>query len=739
MPEHRTRFLWPLAVCLVTAAAAAVPLLFSPTFYLRGDSGAQFAPTWYHLGELVRGGAWPPLLDPGAWAGGNYVAEGLFGVYNPLNLLIWLTVSGMGSLLVSVWVVKAAVMALLALGTYLVSLEYGAERWAAAAVAVALPVSGFTLFWDAGSWAAGLIAFAYAPWVWWSFRRALRGTANPVWAVLVGVLAVTQGNPYGTLAVVVVGVSLLVEGMLTGNGRGAGRLVLVGLSVAAFLPLVYLPLLETVGLATRSGGPLFMNNGKMRPELGDLLGLSSPVLVPDIRAITGATQVPTTYFAWFVVPLLPWLRPGALRRHARPLAGVAAFTLVYFLLTLGPSKLWLFRWPLRLVEYLYLGLAVALAVTLSVGLARDRWLRRSALSAGLVAALSWLTWAQQPEALRRAVIGALLLAGLTALVLAWHRWARATTPLAAILAGGCVLVLGAQVAAFGENGGSRPWFFPHDVSALQQRFDERDGTVVQLANLRELQEPGRFRELRAAWDDYLAGSMYQVAGVEAVNNYTGMGFDRFTRLLCMNYDGFTKPCGYRNLWRPVSPGGPPLVDLMKVDRVVVQPAMAGSLGPPPGWEAEVSPDGGPVVLTRTRTRALPWPGSRLSEVPEGVVVDEAATVGRTEERVRLSSTGGGGLAVFAAIGWPGYTATLDGRPLETGRDAAGLLTVLLPADGSGVLEVTFAPPGLATGLAGAGAGALGALALGLAHLRRRRRGEAETYVAPREGATASAL
>ena len=87
------------------------------------------------------------------------------------------------NLLLGIIVVKGVALMALALGTWLVCRDHGAERWAAAVVSVALPVSGYTLYWDAGSWAAGLLAFAYAPWVWWSFRRVLRGAAEPVLGV----------------------------------------------------------------------------------------------------------------------------------------------------------------------------------------------------------------------------------------------------------------------------------------------------------------------------------------------------------------------------------------------------------------------------------------------------------------------------------------------------------------------------------------------------------------------------
>src|SRR3712207_7063784 len=47
------------------------------------------------------------------------------------------------------------------------------------------------------------------------------------------------------------------------------------------------------------------------------------------------------------------------------------FRSVFAVLTLGPSNLWLFRWPIRLIEYLYLALGVLLALLLSRGPATD--------------------------------------------------------------------------------------------------------------------------------------------------------------------------------------------------------------------------------------------------------------------------------------------------------------------------------------------------------------------------------
>ncbi|KRC54829.1 MULTISPECIES: hypothetical protein [unclassified Nocardioides] len=719
------RLAWPSAVVIVTTLCGLIPLLGSRDVYLRGDSAAQFAPTWWYFGTTVRDSGLPIGMDPNAFAGGNYPAEALFGIWNPVNMLIWLVVSGFGSLLVSVVLVKVAIMVMIALGAYLVAREYDAAPWAAAAVATALPFSGFTLWWDAGSWPAGLAAFAYAPWVWWAFRRTLRGAMNPWWAFVVGALAITQGNPYGTLAVVIVGGGLVVEGLVTRNLPGVRRLVLTGGCVAALLPLVYLPLVRASELAARADGPMFGNNGKLRPELGDLLGMSSPTFVPSIISITGPTQVPVAYFCWFVLPLLPWLQYRVLRERSRELTGIGVIGLVYLAATLGPSNLWLFRWPLRLIEYSYLALGVALAVVLSKGLARDRWRARSIGTGAIVAALAFQTWAEHPTRVVASVAGIGLLAALSAALVVVHRRSTTSTALvAAVLIGGTALTLGLQARVYEENNGARLYHVPTDVSALQERFGDLDGRVMQFADLRPLQEKaqrtGNDRKLRAAWDNFLPGSMYRVAGVDAVNNYTGMGFVPFEKTLCLHYEGFTRPCGYQRVWEPVTAGGPPLADLLKLQTMVVQPKQAIGVLRGPGWTQRE--DGKRIVLVRDAP--LPWPDSELSWATPGVDVASAQRDGLSET-VRLKAAEGGELT-FARLAWPGYSATLDGKELEVGRDDAGLLTVAVPRGADGTVEVTYDRPGRAISTLGVGVGVLGALLLGAADVvvRRRRRAAA---------------
>src|SRR3954463_7417895 len=184
--------------------------------------------------------------------------------------------------------------------------------------------------------------------------------------------------------------------------------------------------------------------------------------------------------------------------------------------------------------------------------------------------------------------------------------------------------------------------------------------------------------------------MYDVADVQAVNHYTGMGLVHFQRSLCMSYEGFTQPCGYRSIWQAPVPGLPPLVDLMKVDTVVAQPRMTHGVTVPSGWSRQQT---SPQVVVYTRDKPAPWPGSHLSFVPTGTTVTAARSDDVRHEHVDVSATGQGGSLVFAMLGWPGWTATFDGQPVPIRRNSAGLLTVQLPADASGRLELTFEPPG----------------------------------------------
>jgi hypothetical protein len=102
-----------------------------------------------------------------------------------------------------------------------------------------------------------------------------------------------------------------------------------------------------------------------------------------------------------------------------------------------------------------------------------------------------------------------------------------------------------------------------------------------------------------------------------------------------------------------------------------------------------------------RDRPLPSDG-RVSWSSEGVQV-LADSARPQHEIVRYRSSSGAGRILFARLDWPGYTATVDGKPVEVSKGPAGLVAVEGPA-GDHVLVLAFETPGLQ----------LGVLALGVA-------------------------
>ncbi|HKS47723.1 MAG TPA: hypothetical protein VJT49_21945 [Amycolatopsis sp.] len=708
-----------VGVCAVVAVLAQLPLIGNRIFYYWDDSAAQFLPMWYHLGKLVSSGHWPTLLDLHTWLGGNIAGEALFGVYNPLNVANFLLVAALPDLAVAAAVVKTEFLVLLALGTYLVCREYRATRVASAAVAIALPFSGFLLYFDTASWASGLISFTYVPFVWWSARRAARGALNPFWAFLIGALAITVGNPYGVLGVAVVMAGLLVEFGFRRRWRGLRVTLLLSVCVGLVVPLVFVPLTAVAPLTWRVGSGV-LNNAFLVPSGTDLLSMSVPSYLPYIRSFDDidGLRVPAAYFAWFVLPLAPWFDWRSLRGKRR-LASVGVITLVFAALTLGPSSLWMFRWPLRLIEYCYLGLGVLVAVVVSAGLRTDRARPRTLYSAGILLGGTYLAWAITPAKLAWHLAGLAVVAALTAAAVRAYR--RGPRTFGAVLAGGTAVVLGLQLAAFPGNYNIKAYNYPHSVKTLQDTFASRyQGETLQIASIKTAAETVGLRP-DGAWRYFLFGYAYQVAGVDAVNSYTGMGLSAFADTFCL--DGFSSSCAqaYPNLWKPTTAGGAPMADLIRLRTVVVQNALVPDITVPAGWQV-VEHD--QVVTVLRRTGPLPWPQGTVSWSAPGVTVAADESDSSARESVRFTATGPGSRQlVFARLAWPGYRAQVNGQDVAVGTGPSGLLTVDLPPGvTSGELTLDWTPPGFWPGIGLVLAGLLGALALGVA-ARRRSQGD----------------
>ena len=430
-------------------------------------------PMWHHFGEQLRSGHWL-TMDPDGWMGGNYAAEALTGIWNPVNLVNFVVVSFFNNLSHAAFVVAVEILGLLAVGAYLLAREYNAGRVPSAIVATALPVSGFTLWYEAAGWLYGLMALTWVTHFWWTARRHFRGLLNPFVPFVFRCLTMTTGFPYAPLGLIVVLVAIATELVLERDFSRLAHLVVMGGCGGVVALLVFFPLVETIGVTSRQQLAEISNNTSLVPDLGDLAAGSSPTYLPSISSWNNSLleRIPSTYFAWFVLPLLPWLRWRSLQDRWRSLTSLFVVAGVYLAATVGPSNLWLFRWPLRLVEYFYLAAGVLFAAVLSAGLATDQVRRRGIATGAIVLAGTYLAWAVQPQNYNRihlagfALVAVLLTAGLVAY------FRRGLSALGIVLVTGTACVLALQTTVF-----------PHLASADWPGYTATvDGQPVEVSN-----------------------------------------------------------------------------------------------------------------------------------------------------------------------------------------------------------------------------------------------------------------
>ncbi|MGH3765733.1 MAG: hypothetical protein ACRDS0_12015 [Pseudonocardiaceae bacterium] len=692
--------------------------------YYVGDQHEQFMPMWHRFGEQLRSGHWL-TMDPDGWMGGNYAAEALTGIWNPVNLVNFVVVSLFNNLSHAAFVVAVEFLGILAVGAYLLAHEYNAGRVPSVILATAVPVSGFTLWYEASGWLSGLLAFTWVTHFWWAARRHSRGLLNPFVPFIFGCLAMTTGNPYAALGLVIVLIAIAIELTVQRRFLQLPHLVVMGGCVGAVALLVFFPLIGSIGVTLRQPGAGIGNSLFLVPDIGDLAAGSSPTYLPSISSWNGLLQpMPSTYFAWFVLPLLPWLRWGSLRDRVPSMMSIFVVGGVYLAATLGPSDLWLFRFPLRLVESFYLTAGVLFAVVLSAGLATDHVPRRSVATGAIVVAGTYLAWAVEPQDYDRIHLAGLTLVAvlLTAGLIAYFR--RGLFALGIVLVTGTAGVVTLQTTVFPHfSGADKPVYGGYDLVRLKAATRNYQGTVLQLASLSGVTSEQRFS------GDIMFGNLPLAAGVPSVVSYSGLVFAEFGETLCMNYRGATCPEAFDRLWRPADHSTPArLVDALRVSTLVLQRSLLPEIvdrTPPPGWHVISKND-----VRTVWSRDLPLSAQRrLSWVSNGIQI-LADSSQPQREVVRYRSSGEAGRVLFARLDWPGYTATIDGKPLSVSSGPAGLVAIDVP-DGDHALVLAFETPGLRLGFLVLGVATTTVLLETLLwiffHRRRRRRVDDEVW------------
>lgn len=674
---------WNLATVVTLVLAALVPLLFNGNYYYSADTSQGTYGNWYFLGSALREGAWP-LLNPSAWASGNYIAEGQFGLYSPLTALIAIGSTYAANVVVYASLVKIGLLVLGGLGVLHLLRSWNAPWALAFAGAVAAPLSGFTLYMDAPSWTTNLMIWAIFPWVWWGYRRLVVGRSP--WLVLVsGYLMVSVGYVHGTLMLAVLTVAVLASTLVLGDRRASVRVLIAGGILALAAIPVYLPGVMTAEV-TRRAELEIVNSGFMVADLTGLAASVTPTALPQISGWWGQyAPGPLLYTTW-LLPLLILMDPRAVARRWRGglvLAVVLVFSLLF---VLGPSDVGPLRYPARLMPFVATGLIVAVILVLSHARTSRVTLPRAAVVGAAALTSGYLAFAQAPQAAlahAAATVGVLALLGGALLLL--RDWPTSTIRLrqfAVLAAVGGLGVVTVQHVVYDGRAVSGANDYPADLEEYQSQAEGgvNDGIVIG--------DPATLPADTLFDETLVANTWYLNENVAMQNVYTTIFFDSYSTRMCMNHVGASCPELLPLLFEQQE-GEPRLVDLLAIDTIQVINA-SGALdlleGVPVGW-SEVSAND--VTTLWVRDEPVGPAGSVVWAT--GDVEFEVLSISPDAVEAVITRAGDGEL-VTSRLAWPGYTVSGPGARLGEPFDG-----FLLTADVSDVavgetVSFVFRPP-----------------------------------------------
>ena len=689
--SRRSTVGWAVATMATVAVLLLVPLWFTPRFYFYGDTQIGSFGQWYHLGSELRDGHWP-LIDLQRWRAGNYVAEGQWGQWNPLVLLISVASTFASNAMVFCTVLKVVVAVLGSLGGFLLCRSYGVRQEIAFVVGIALPFGGVSQYLDLATWSTGLLVWALLPWAWWAIRRTLHGR-NPFPALAFCYLLVTVGYVYGTIYLALVLIGCLVDAAMLRQWRGLVRVLAVGVCAGLLTVTVYLPGLLTAPVTTRGTWEV-LNTNNLPVSLQDYAVSVIPtgVVPPEIGR---RDMTPLGYIAWFL-PMLAWVRPSRVGRALRPAVGLLFVLVSVVLWSLGPTDVGPLRYPVRVLPVVTLCALVVAGMVASDATTRPT---RGQLSLSIlwVGAAAYLAGSHALYTARAQLTSFALVSA--AIVLVWWLWRRGTAPDASARLRRQMPAVVAAVVALCSLGFLllQHGYFPTPQSKERNMpalvSDYRKTLEASVGDVFMVGAPNDAIQADASvTSDFLTASAWYVSGRPIQNTYTTIGFATYNDRYCITLIGGVCRPALAMLGSTEPQTGMSRLDLLSVSTVLIRkegiPARTLD-NPPSGWRIGRET---PLSVMWVRERPLPAAGGVVWSSP-GTQVETLSEDTRTV-RLRVTAVADqGGTVAFSRLAWPGYRVegggSLSDRPVD-----GYLATLHLPSSTEGrIVTLRYDPPG----------------------------------------------
>ncbi|WP_242392752.1 YfhO family protein [Anaeromyxobacter oryzisoli] len=765
MDPRRQRAAWA-AVTIAGVLLAFAPAVAGVRTLSQRDTDFLYAPVRTLVVEELRAGRLP-LWNPYEGTGKPLFAEGIHSVLHPISLAAAALAPSSIDFLILAYLVAAA------LGAFVLAWTLDASPPSSAGAGLAFALSGFS-----ASMTGNLVFLAGLSTLPWLVAAARAAGAGARWGTVATALATAcaflSGDAQAALVGLALGVLLAAD---AGGRRGAAR-ALAGMGAGVLLAGVQLA--ATSALLPRTNRSLDLEDWEKTRwalEPGRLLEWVVPGLFrgPLDEVPPGAgLRLDELVFAESVYLGAPLLVAAALgasapadarrRRTGLVLAGAAAILLWLALgHHLGARQLldavpvWSrFRYSEKLMAPLSLcaaALAALGADAFGAGRLSHAW-RRGLAAAALVAGATLLLLRLAPEATAGLATRALgdagpfycstlaaglphLVVGLAALLVVERlRSDRARTGALAAL----VALAPAAAVYYGAHLGSTD--VRRFASPMRLEADSPSPRILHpLDRMHDPRDPLGAVDATARTESRLLGQAIGVAHrVDTMEPYGAFEPRRFDTLQRSLGDGFALACRRFGLTHVALQ---PIPHANAFD-VLAGPAVVGGRcvqrDEPPGLEVWAVPHRPWAFFARRAVNAERTLDARkllLALVARGdddtVVVEASATpptapgrvlgVERRAGSVRIEAESlGPALLVVQDAWWPGWRATVDGRPVEI--LAADFLVRAVPwPPGRHRLEMTYDPPELRAGLA---LSALGGVLLLLLAVRAARRGRPAT-------------
>ncbi|MGW4368256.1 hypothetical protein ACWEKT_21690 [Nocardia takedensis] len=698
-------------------AGYAAVLLANARHYFTDDTESQYTALWVGLGRSLREGVFPVMV-PEQWMSGNNTMDDA-GLFNPPQLLIDLIAPSVDNVALYATLVKLIFAIIAATGVYRIGLAYGGSPAWSAVAGIAFPLSGFFLFFDQASWMTALTGTAWLVHAWASAVRYTRGRSGPIPVFVFLYLCISTQYIFPAVEAALMLLAVAVgELVYQRKWQPVLRLTLVSACAGLAGLLTFLPSMLSAKVTWR-GTAQIINDQFLTVPWSESLNASLPSSLPAFTSWWGYVQpMPVTYIAWFLIPALAFVDWGRARTAWREFVAVGLFSIMMLMWTAGPGSVGPLRWPVRVLPMLAIGLLVLVCLLLGrYGTLRD--IKGRAVAAAVLIGLLWVrTFSADPHDVLWHVLAAAVVAALVAAVV----WLAANKGIAAA----CALTIVAMFPiAYFQVEAAQPtpmsWNLPAQRSEAMAKFPDFTGTTIQLGD-RGLLGP-QDKSIDAGYGSLVFGNYARALEQDYVNGYTPTGHFYFGELTCMRWDSSVCPDAYRRMFAPEPTTRLPLVDLMKLDRVVLQRALfpdAVNQPAPDGWKWVDYPGHEKYIAVLEREGVpVSTVNGRVSHTDKVQAVSLSET--DTTSRVRVTSAEGGKV-VFARLGWPGYRVTLNGKPLDITTVAKSFVAVQIPpGTNAAELELTWRPPGWKIGIATMVAGLAGLGVLQWLWVRSRRR------------------